>query len=284
MLTARHRHLLTAWACAFLAAVGAQQAGAVDDVPSVVAMADPAVVTITAGGKQGSGFFISTDGVVLTNAHVVEGSADPEVKLANGRVLRSQVLAADADRDLALLSVPVRGVPTVRIGSSKDLRVGDTVLAIGAPLGLEHTVTRGIVSSKSREIDGKTYIQTDAPLNPGNSGGPLLGPAGAVVGVGTAVAPSADGIGFAVPIELAFPLIAQAGVAANTELSNREIALLEPIRRQGTEQAGGRGVHFVSTVLAVAAAVGLTGFLVHRLIALRRGHRSRKERIEITLR
>jgi len=284
VVSVRHLRLLVALAGVAVLLFGAGMTCAEDDVPLAVAMADPAVVTILGNRKQGSGFFISTDGVVLTNAHVVEGSPNPQVKLANGQVLRSSLLAVDADSDLALCSVPVRGVPTVRIGSSGSLRLGDTVLALGAPLGLEHSVTKGIVSAKSRQVEGKAYIQTDAPLNPGNSGGPLLGPTGAVVGVSTAAIPSAAGIGFAVPIERAFPLIARAGVAANTELGNSQIALLRPARGRNSEESRGRVAHYAGTALAIAAALGLTGFLVHRLVVMRYGRRMHEEKIEITLR
>jgi serine protease Do len=164
---------------------------------------------------QGSGFIISADGFVVTNAHVVEGAEEVEVMLEDGRRLPAEIVGADPATDIALLRIEAGGdLPTVAWGSSDDLEIGDWVVAIGNPFGLGGTVTAGIVSARSRNLNAGPYddfIQTDAAINRGNSGGPLFDASGRVVGVNTAIfSPTGGsvGIGFAVPSSVAERIVA----------------------------------------------------------------------------
>jgi serine protease Do len=155
----------------------------------------------------GSGFIMSQDGYILTNNHVVEDADQIKVKLSNGKEYDGKVVGRDPKTDLAL--VKIDGAPDLqplRLGNSEDLKVGSWVVAIGSPFGLEQTVTAGIVSAKGRVIGSGPYdnfIQTDASINPGNSGGPLINMKGEVIGINTAIIASGQGIGFAIPINMA---------------------------------------------------------------------------------
>jgi putative serine protease PepD len=175
------------------------------------------------GTATGSGFVVSADGRIITNEHVVDGATSVSVKLGTGgKTLTAQVVAADASKDLALLKVDGSNLKHLDLGDSSSLQVGDDVYAIGNPYGLDHTLTSGIVSALNREIeapDGTPItgaIQTDAALNPGNSGGPLLDGAGHVVGVNSQIASSGSssgeagnvGIGFAIPAKTVQAFIA----------------------------------------------------------------------------
>ncbi|MDX9745579.1 MAG: DegQ family serine endoprotease [Syntrophales bacterium] len=155
----------------------------------------------------GSGFIISHDGYIFTNNHVVEQSEKIRVKLSDGREYDARIIGKDAKTDIALIKIkPSDSLPVVEIGDSEKLRVGDWVLAIGNPFGLEQTVTAGIVSAKGRVIGAGPYdnfIQTDASINPGNSGGPLFNLEGRVIGINTAIVAHGQGIGFAIPIGMA---------------------------------------------------------------------------------
>jgi serine protease Do len=158
---------------------------------------------------QGSGFLISADGLVLTNAHVVDGANEVTVKLADHREFKAKVLGADRSSDIAVLKIDGHDLPAVSLGDSDQLGVGDYVLAIGEPFGLEETATAGIVSAKGRSLPGDGYvpfIQTDAAVNPGNSGGPLFDSTGAVVGINAQIYSNSggfQGVSFAIPINLA---------------------------------------------------------------------------------
>lgn len=153
----------------------------------------------------GTGFIISADGYVVTNAHVIEGADKVKVRLVDEREFDADVVGRDAKLDLALLKLKkVDGLPMAAMGTSETLRVGEHVLAVGNPFGLGHTVTLGIVSAKARSIDMglyDNYIQTDASINPGNSGGPLFNWKGEVIGINTLIRAGANGIGFAIPID-----------------------------------------------------------------------------------
>ncbi|HSU15750.1 trypsin-like peptidase domain-containing protein [Longimicrobium sp.] len=167
--------------------------------------------------SRGSGFIISPDGYILTNNHVVEGADKIDVVLQDNRHLHATVVGRDPLTDIAVIKVSASGLPTVRLGSSENARIGEWVLAIGNPLDLGTTVTSGIISAKGRGLGiiGQTsgsrwaiedFIQTDAPINPGNSGGPLVNLRGEVVGVNSAIASRTgfySGYGFAVPVDLA---------------------------------------------------------------------------------
>jgi S1-C subfamily serine protease len=181
---------------------------------AVIAVADrvgPAVVRVETrkpgakGGGVGSGVIIAPDGLILTNSHVAEGARELRLTDAEGRVMEARLLGEDRDTDLALLRVDsARNLPAARLGDSKKLRRGQLVVAIGNPLGFESTVTAGVISALGRSLRAQTgrmiedVIQTDAALNPGNSGGPLVSSHGDVVGINTAVIMGAQGICFAV--------------------------------------------------------------------------------------
>lgn len=159
---------------------------------------------------EGTGFFISNDGYLLTNNHVVAGADEVTVTLLDERTFEARVVGTDSNTDIALVKVDGDDLPWVTLGSSEAARVGDRVVAIGNPFGLSHTVTEGIVSAKGRVIGAGPYddfLQTDASINPGNSGGPLFNLRGEVVGINTAINPRGQGIGFAVPIDMVTPLI-----------------------------------------------------------------------------
>lgn len=158
----------------------------------------------------GSGFIISPDGFIVTNNHVVEGADVIRVNIGaknnKDNLLTAEVIGTDPETDLALLKVKADNLPYLSFGNSDVLEVGEWVVAIGSPLGLDHTVTAGIISAKGRNIQSGSYddfLQTDASINRGNSGGPLLNMAGEVVGINTAIAQRAQGIGFAIPSTLA---------------------------------------------------------------------------------
>jgi serine protease Do len=158
---------------------------------------------------QGSGFIVSADGVILTNAHVVREAKQVTVKLSDRREFSAKVLGSDPATDIAVLKIEATGLPTVHLGDSKSVQVGDYVLAIGAPFGFEQTATQGIVSAKGRSLPGDSYvpfIQTDAAVNPGNSGGPLFDAAGRVVGINAQIYSRSggfQGLAFAIPIDVA---------------------------------------------------------------------------------
>jgi S1-C subfamily serine protease len=199
--------LLDAYSRAVVAAVDAVRAAVVRvDVESG---RDGARARGRRTGGSGSGFAFTPDGLLLTNNHVVHGATRVRVTLADGQRLRADVLGEDPETDLAVLRVSTGGLPPVRLGQSARLRVGQLVIAIGNPLGFDHTVTTGVVSALGRSLPSRTgriienVIQTDAPLNPGSSGGPLVSSAGLVVGVNTAMILGGQGLSFAVAIDTA---------------------------------------------------------------------------------
>lgn len=177
--------------------------------------------------SQGSGFIISSDGLVLTNAHVVREAREVRVKLSDRREFRAQVLGADPTTDVAVLRISASDLPTVRLGDAEQLRVGDPVLAIGSPFGFEQSATQGIVSALGRSLPGDAsvpFIQTDAAVNPGNSGGPLFDGSGAVVGINAQIYSASggfQGLSFAIPINVALKVkdqIVATGKASHARL------------------------------------------------------------------
>jgi serine protease Do len=209
-----------------------------DAIVQVAAKVSPAVVTITSQSAAGavspfsvpstgvgSGFIYDASGLILTNYHVVEGSDNLTVTLQDGRELAGRVVATDPDRDLAVVKIDATGLPTLAIGTSASLKVGQLVVAIGSPLGtFTDSVTSGILSATGRSItvgDPTTrqrrtmsnLLQTDAAINAGNSGGPLLDASGRVIGINTASAASAEGLGFAIAIDEAASIMASARTA-----------------------------------------------------------------------
>lgn len=182
-------------------------------VIETVRQAGPAVVHIQAltpgangqaQGGSGSGFLISPDGFVMTNSHVVHGATQLHVQTSDGRITQAGIVGDDPDTDLAILRIDLPDLPYIRFAEANDVHVGQIAIAIGNPLGFDHTVTAGIVSALGRTFPSRTgrlidnVLQTDAALNPGNSGGPLLDTQGRVIGVNTAIIPSAQGICFAI--------------------------------------------------------------------------------------
>jgi S1-C subfamily serine protease len=157
---------------------------------------------------QGSGFIIDSNGIILTNAHLVSGADQVTVRLRDGRTFQGKVQGIDELSDLAVVKIKGRNLPVAPLGNSASLQVGDWAIAVGNPLGLDNTVTLGIISTLNRSsvqvgIPDKRldFIQTDTAINPGNSGGPLLNDRGEVIGINTAIRAGAEGIGFAIPID-----------------------------------------------------------------------------------
>lgn len=201
-------------------------------IVQIAATASPAVVTITAAGSGGfgrgsgssigSGMIVTSDGYILTNRHVVATGGTLTVQLADGRQFDGTVVGTDPTHDVAVVKITATGLTAVTLGNSDKLEIGQLAIAIGDPLGtFAGTVTTGIVSGTGRSIDVRDpqsgsavhltgLIQTDAAINEGNSGGPLLNSAGQVIGINTATDPNAQGIGFAVPINTAISLLTQA--------------------------------------------------------------------------
>ena len=205
-----------------------------NSLADVVATLSPSVVTIMVSENgqdaEGSGLVLNADGLILTNNHVASGATSMQVRLNDGRTVDASIVKLDPTDDLALIRAQgVSGLTPANLGSDSNLAVGDTVLAFGSPLGLEGSVTAGIVSALNRDVtsgggsrqastDMSHLIQTDAAINPGNSGGPLVNTAGQVVGINVANASTGQntgsiGVGFAIPIDTAKTFIAQAGNA-----------------------------------------------------------------------
>ncbi len=186
----------------------ANRTAAEQTVIDIARQVSPSVVSVIRGEGSGSGIIVSADGVVLTNAHVVGDAGVVQIGLADGRRLEGRVLGGDPSVDVAVVRVAAQGLPAATLGDGDRLEVGQTAIAIGNPLGLDRTVTSGVVSAVNRNPQGfglDGLIQTDAAISPGNSGGPLLDSEGRVIGLNTAVlrAPGAEGLGFAIPIGLA---------------------------------------------------------------------------------
>jgi len=161
----------------------------------------------------GSGFIIDKEGYIVTNNHVIEDADKIKVKLKNGKEFDAEIVGRDPNTDIALIKIKSKNnLPVVKLGDSDALEVGQWVVAIGSPFGLEHTVTAGIVSAKGRIIGSGPYddfVQTDASINPGNSGGPLINMKGEVIGINTAIIASGQGLGFAIPINSAKRIVDQ---------------------------------------------------------------------------
>lgn len=223
--------LLAALLCAHAALAQTPQAARRTPVVAVVEKVAPAVVNISAqstvreadpffglfgmGAERpaqslGSGLIIDRNGIVVTNAHVIEGASRITVTLLDGREIEADLLGSDRDADIAVLKVKANGLPAIPLGHSSDLMIGESVIAIGNPFGLSNTVTTGVLSAQGRAVPSERgerlftdFLQTDASINPGNSGGPLVNIAGDVIGINTAIIQGASGIGFAIPADRA---------------------------------------------------------------------------------
>ncbi|AZB73386.1 HhoA/HhoB/HtrA family serine endopeptidase [Synechococcus elongatus] len=199
---------------------------------------------------SGSGFIFDSNGLLMTNAHVVEGADRVQVRLKDGRTYEGKVLGADSVTDVAVVKIDAKDLPTVRLGNSDQLRPGEWAIAIGNPLGLDSTVTVGIISATGRSssevgIPDKRvgFIQTDAAINPGNSGGPLLNAAGEVIGINTAIRADGQGIGFAVPINTARRIadqIIQTGKASHPLLGVQMLPLTPEIAQENNRNPNAR--------------------------------------------
>ncbi len=201
-----------------------------------------------AGGDQevqegtGSGFIMNANGLVITNAHVVKGADKVSVTLKDNRMLEGKVMGIDTITDVAVIKIEAENLPTVKLGNSEQIKPGEWAIAIGNPLGLDNTVTAGIISATGRSSSQVgdpqkrvNYIQTDAAINPGNSGGPLLNAAGQVIGMNTAILRNAQGLGFAIPINqvqrIANQLVAK-GKVIHPFLGVQMVTLTEQLRQQ----------------------------------------------------
>ncbi len=206
----------------------------------------------------GSGFLITSDGYILTNEHVIEGAEEIQVTLTGRqKPYKARVVGSDRDLDLAVLKIDAgTGLPYLRLGDSDRVAVGNWVIAIGNPYGLDHTVTVGVISAKGRPVtvQDRSYrnlLQTDASINPGNSGGPLLNLSGEVIGINTAVNAQAQGIGFAIP-------------------SNTVKEVLEDLMKKGKVRRGWLGVSIQEVTPAIAEYFGLEasgGVFVREVVA-----------------
>jgi S1-C subfamily serine protease len=219
-------------------------------IVSVAEKLGPAVVNLRAAssdgsrgtGGSGSGFLITPDGFLLTNHHVVRGATRMRVRLNDGREINGHVVGADPWTDVAVVQAEESGLPHAQLGESAGLRVGQLVVAIGSPYGFDSTVTAGVISALGRTLRSITghlvdnVIQTDAALNPGNSGGPLLDSSGLVIGMNTAIIHSAQGICFAIPITMVkriFPQLMQHGrvVRGYLGMHGRDVPIARAIAR-----------------------------------------------------
>jgi serine protease Do len=195
----------------------------------------------------GSGFIVDRNGIVVTNAHVIEGASRITVTLLDGREIEADLLGSDRDADIAVLKVKASGLPAVPLGHSSDLMIGETVVAIGNPFGLSNTVTTGVLSAVGRTVPSERgerlftdFLQTDASINPGNSGGPLVNIQGDVIGINSAIISGATGIGFAIP-------------------ADRARRVVEDLLRFGELQPLWTGARLVSIDPELARRYGLTG-------------------------
>ena len=217
--------------------------GSVRDVSSLVKQIGEAVVQVKTPGGLGSGFFLNEDGYLITNFHVIEGETEISVEVyhqKNGQLDREtykqvKIIAINKFHDLALLHIEDKDAPkfkSVALGTADSLSVGEGVFAIGSPLGLERTVTQGIVSTKTRQLQGELYLQTSTQINPGNSGGPLFNLAGEVVGVTNMKITFGEGLGFAIPAELVKSFLDHRDAFAySTDNPNNPFRYLEPPSR-----------------------------------------------------
>lgn len=213
---------------------------------------------------QGSGFIVSSDGLILTNAHVVREAKEVTVKLSDRREFKAKVLGTDPVTDVAVLRIDAKALPTVRLGDPRQLQVGDPVLAIGSPFGFEQTATQGIVSAKGRSLPGDgavPFIQTDAAVNPGNSGGPLFDGSGAVVGINSQIYSQSggyQGLAFAIPINVALKVkneIVATGHAQHARLGVTIQDLNQTLAQSfGLDKPDGALIASVSPGSAAAAA------------------------------
>ena len=213
----------------------------------------------------GSGFIVEDNGRIITNAHVVDGTDTVQVTLQDGRIFAGQVVGTDPLTDVAVVQIEADNLPTVALSDSDDLQAGEWAIAIGNPLGLDSTVTVGIVSATGRSsgqvgVSDKRvdFIQTDAAINPGNSGGPLLNEQGEVIGMNTAIIQGAQGLGFAIPINSVDRIADQLAATGRVEhpYLGIRMAMLTPQNREAISQQLGFNLEETSGVLVVEVVPG----------------------------
>lgn len=256
---------------AALAGLAALVSGAAAaDISAAIERIDPAVVTVQAGSQGGAGFVVNRDGHIVTNAHLVGRAKEADVKFADGRIETAKVAADDDTRDLALLQVEGPLEAAVELGPAADVKRGAEVAALGAPLGLEGSVTKGIVSAQARNIGGQRYLQIDAALNPGNSGGPVINEAGAVIGVSTVRARRAENVGFAIPSETLVAFLEEHGVEYDVIAGGViEAAPARAAPVQGPAPFDQRAPIGIPLVVGVAAVVSVLCSALTCLLVLR---------------
>jgi len=234
-------------------------------VIGVVERVGDAVVSLAVSAQrsregQGSGVVFTPDGYVLTNAHVVDGAKKITARLTDGRTLEASVVGADPSNDLAVVRVSAGSLPYVEVGSSRALRVGQLVVAIGNPLGFQSTVTAGVVSALNRSMRSRegrlieNIVQHTAPLNPGNSGGPLVDSRGRLVGVNTAIIAFAQGISFAVPADTVSWVVPQ--ILAHGRVRRAYLGVSLQLRPLDRRLARAHGIDATAAVEVVAVAPG----------------------------
>lgn len=247
-------------------------------VVSAVEQVSPSVVAIQARegrrGASGSGVLITPDGYVLTNHHVVQGAGALEVLLQGGRSVGADLVGLDESTDLGLVRVRAAGLPFSRLGRTEPLRVGQLVVAIGNPLGFSETVSAGIVSAKGRALRAQNgrlienVVQHTAPLNPGNSGGPLVTSNHAVVGINTAIIAMAQGIGFAVPADTADWVVSE--ILNHGHVRRAQLGVRVRIRMLSAREMRAYRVTQTSAVEVVGvdadSAASRAGLVVHDLV------------------
>jgi S1-C subfamily serine protease len=232
------------------------------DISDATEAVDAAVVTVQAGKRLGAGFIVNTEGQIVTCAHVVQKDKAVQVRLADKQAGTATVVATDTEKDLAILKMDLNPPATVKLGASQSLKLGETVVAVGSPVGLEHSVTRGCISARMRRIGSQSYLQVDVPLNRGNSGGPVVDVRGAVVGVATFIAKDANNVGFAVPSEVLASFLDKSGVAYETVAGDNLKPLPEAATRttpDGTAPPGApaQPAPSLPLVLGLSAAVAI---------------------------
>jgi serine protease Do len=222
--------------------------GTLRDVSSLVKQLGESVVMVKTPGGLGSGFFINEDGYLITNFHVIEGETEISVEVYHQRenqldretYKQVKIIAINKFHDLALLHIEDKNAPKFKpviLGNADALSVGEGVFAIGSPLGLERTVTQGIISTKTRQLEGNLYLQTSTQINPGNSGGPLFNLAGEVIGVTNMKITMGEGLGFAIPVELVRNFLDHRDAFAySTDNPNTPFRYLEPPSRMKQTQ------------------------------------------------
>lgn len=253
-----------------------------DELTTVVAAVDPAIVIIHSGAAQqalGTGFLVNPDGIVVTNKHVVGKEQTVTVDLLDKHQFKGEVIYTDPKFDLALVRLPVHNLPVLTIGDLSQVKKGEAVLAIGNALGQPHSVTRGIISSLDAEVQGTHYLQTDAALNPGNSGGPLLDDQGHVIGVCTAIVKNAQSVGLAIPVSAVIAMLEDQHVSVVTDLKTKAAL------RQTTAGATATGRHARKRVLPPVVSYAVLGLLVVGIaltftLMLRGRNRRRRRQLE----